>query len=491
MSYDIKQGHVLDVLRTMLDESVHCIITSPPYWGLRDYGLPPIIWGGKKDCRHEWADENVIREIRTGLGMSRLAEKYRGGGRKASQQKLINIHRGKCIHCSGWRGSLGLEPTPELYIEHLVMIFRELRRVLRKDGTLWLNIGDSYWGGKGQSSQAWSTNNTDRDTLQKPYHQIATTGQTRPQDGKHDTIKAKDLVGIPWMLAFALRADGWYVRQDIIWHKPNPMPESVSDRCTKSHEYIFLLTKSGGYYFDQEAIKEPATYPGDDRKGRASEDHKRMPSDSVNGIRPRKAGKNAMRGQGSNRNGNGAANRDGRDMNVFGIGSMRNRRSVWTIATKPYREAHFATFPEELVQPCIAAGTSERGCCPSCGAPWEKVVKPSERYAKYLGKSWTDHNKEQDAVGNMLAQLRGSNRRHQQAHHEGVYTAEYITVGWQPTCTCDVVEPVPCNVLDPFSGSGTTVAVAHKMGRHGIGIELNHKYIKLAERRIEKAGILL
>lgn len=272
---------------TIEAESVQCCVTSPPYYGLRDYGCD---------------------------------------------------------------GQIGLEASPESYVEKLVAVFREVRRVLRNDGTVWLNLGDSYWGGKGKSSQAWSTEHTDRGVIQAPQHQICGMGETRPTDGKHDVIKPKDLIGIPWMVAFALRADGWYLRQDIIWHKPNPMPESVTDRCTKAHEYIFLLTKSGKYYYDAEAVKEPSKYPQDDRKSRSI----KMPD-----------------GWATHPGNHGSFHKDGREKGqkryptekIAGIreGSavypLRNRRSVWTITTKPFKEAHFATFPQEIPEICIRAGS--------------------------------------------------------------------------------------------------------------------------------------
>lgn len=271
MQNQILIGDNRAILPTLPDKSVNMCVTSPPYYGLRDYGH---------------ADQ------------------------------------------------IGLEETPEQYIETLVGVFREVRRVLKDDGTLWVNIGDSYWGGKGQSGQAWSTNNQDRETLQKHYHQIAGVKETRPTDRKHETIKPKDLIGIPWMLAFALRADGWYLRQDIIWAKPSPMPESVTDRCTKAHEYIFLLSKQARYYYDADAIAEVATYPGDNRASRKDTRKEIDPHCKDNGSRLR--------------TGNPTA-------------ETSNKRSVWTVATRPYSGAHFAVFPPKLIEPCILAGCPEGG----------------------------------------------------------------------------------------------------------------------------------
>ena len=301
----ILNGDALEMLRTLPDESVNCCVTSPPYYGLRDYGAA---------------------------------------------------------------GQIGLESTPEQYIERLVAVFREVRRVLRDDGTLWLNIGDSYWGGKGSNGSSKAR----RTASERRYLQSAGTVMidTRPTDRNHPVIKPKDLIGIPWMLAFALRADGWYLRQDIIWAKPNPMPESVRDRCTKAHEYIFLLTKSARYWYDAEAVGENFA---DERMGcsgakfgtpeQYAKESGRSGDQGLARFNKGRGGKNAMRGQGHFRDGeNGPANRAGRDMqNVGAEGFTRNRRSVWTITTKPYTEAHFATFPPELPRICIMAG------CPADG----------------------------------------------------------------------------------------------------------------------------
>ena len=263
----LHQGEVLDILRTLPDESVNCCVTSPPYWGLRDYGH--------------------------------------------SDQ-------------------LGLERTPEEYVARMVEIFREVRRVLRKDGTLWLNLGDSYVSGKSRYSSKPQT--------------IAGRSHDEPDNGKkpdlyyHPYLKDKDLCGIPWRVAFALQADGWWLRQDIIWHKPNPMPESVRDRCTKSHEYIFMLTKSARYYFDSEAIKEPANYDG--RKDTVMKGSAKY----QNGYFPTDVNTQSIALKGHER----------WKENADGV-KVRNKRSVWTVTTKPYKEAHFATYPPDLILPCVKA----------------------------------------------------------------------------------------------------------------------------------------
>lgn len=261
----ILNGDVMDMLRTIPDGYFNTCVTSPPYFGLRDYGID---------------------------------------------------------------GQIGLEQTPEDFVGRLVDVFREVRRTLRDDGTLWLNLGDSYYNyrpGKGQALAKQSVSNTKQDL----------PDVCARRGNKLSGLKEKDLIGIPWRVAFALQADGWYLRQDIIWHKPNPMPESVQDRCTKAHEYIFLLSKSPKYYFDYEAIKEPSVDP---------ESHK--------GMRKRSADKRENDPYFATKVGNSAEGK---------IYSKRNKRSVWRVTTKPFKGAHFATFPKDLIEPCILAGAPEGG----------------------------------------------------------------------------------------------------------------------------------
>ena len=251
MTVRILVGHVLDRLADLPDESVHCVVTSPPYWGLRDYKIPPQVWGGN-GCAHEWGGAIPTREQTGGGGNKANVGSFHGGSTSAF-----------CQHCGAWRGSLGLEPAPALYIAHLVEIFREVRRVLRKDGTLWLNLGDSYATGAGKAKQAGGGAQGERwrgpgmaqvPDNKNPGAMIPTYQPNRmPLPG----LKPKDLIGIPWMLAFALRDDGWWLRSEITWAKRAPMPESVTDRPTMATEKVFLLTNSAKYFYDAEAVKEP------------------------------------------------------------------------------------------------------------------------------------------------------------------------------------------------------------------------------------------
>ena len=281
MTVRILQGDCRDVLKTLPDESVHCVVTSPPYWGLRDYGVA---------------------------------------------------------------GQLGLEPSPQEFVAGLVEVFAHVGRVLRADGTLWLNLGDSYGHGTSAARQKG-------DAL---LGDSTAEARTMARNG----LKAKDLVGIPWRVAFALQAAGWYLRQDIIWAKPNPMPESVTDRCTKSHEYLFLLAKSERYYFDNEAISEPAT----GWNGSTFDGERDLAVRPTTGRLPRSG--NKERKPAGQRGVPGASLTDpngGVAGSIPWEGETRNKRSVWTVTTQPFKEAHFATFPPALIEPCILAGCPEGG----------------------------------------------------------------------------------------------------------------------------------
>lgn len=331
--YRILLGSCLERLRDIPDGSVQACVTSPPYWGLRDYGTGE--WsGGKKNCDHESTVQNTCRFC---------------GAKKKDEQ-------------------IGHEATPELFVEKMVTLFREVRRTLRDDGVLWLNLGDSYAGSGGFFPDAPSN----KDSLSAKQNKLAGAKSPKPKGkGRGDLppgLKPKDLVGIPWRVALALQADGWYLRTDIIWSKANPMPEAVQDRPTRSHEYIFLLSKSESYFYNQDAVREP-------------------------GVGSHARGPNATHVPGRKINGTGKAN-------DHPLG--RNLRTVWKINTRPCYAAHFAVFPWELPRRCIVAST-----------------KPGDI------------------------------------------------------------------VLDPFTGSGTTGAVALANGRRFIGTELNPEYMKIATSRIE------
>ncbi len=480
----------------LADSSVHCVVTSPPYWGLRDYGTA---------------------------------------------------------------GQLGLERTPEGYVAGMVAVFREVWRVLREDGVVFLNLGDSYvssasrpgaprggtggiaprdsrapdyaysglcdgcaaarsshTAGNGQpfagvaqqlalrdrgispagfaatsraASLLGAQTSTSGESLPPPSagcshcgncgaclsvlrsssrdarlcaHRVEYIGGTGPLasvDRNQDmgalgmaclnyNLKPKDMVGIPWLVALALRADGWFLRSDIIWSKLNPMPESITDRPTKAHEYLFLLAKRERYYYDAEAIKEPSV-----------SDHP-----SGNGYnRPEQL----------SRGGRGSAE-------PWQVTPHRNRRTVWEIATQPYAEAHFATFPEALVEPCIKAGTSERGACAACGAPWERVVE-RERVATRPGTT--------SKYGGLETDVRSTGPGNVAFGLATRTVSTAMTTGWQPTCACTAPTTQPL-VLDPFAGSGTVGLVCHRLGRRFVGLELKKDYCDMAYRRTAQLGLV-
>ena len=314
MAVRLISGDCRAVLPTLPDESVHCVVTSPPYFGLRDYGTAQ--WdGGDPKCDHL---ERTAADVSKSNGLGKIAG-YRDSlpSDNAAFRASARQFRATCGHCGASRidRQIGLEPSPAEFVAELTAVFAELRRVLRKDGTAWLNIGDSYAGGGGNKLG---------------------TGNPGPQ-GSHrrvTNLKPKDLLGIPWRVAFALQADSWYLRQDIIWSKPNPMPESVTDRCTKAHEYLFLLSKSERYHYDQDAIAEEAVCP-----------------EGPGNTKPyRVAGERT--GENANLGGN---------VHKIGPRETRNKRSVWEVATQPYADAHFATFPPALIEPCILAGCPKGG----------------------------------------------------------------------------------------------------------------------------------
>ena len=598
--FRILVGDALEQLRTLPDESVQCCVTSPPYFGLRDYGID---------------------------------------------------------------AQLGLEPTPEAYVEKLVEVFREVRRVLRDDGTLWLNLGDSYistprGNRPGDLSTSSLTNPERQDNLPRPRGATSQRNNRSNSDEQRSPnrwlvpgLKPKDLVGIPWRVAFALQADGWWLRSDIVWSKPNPMPESVTDRPTKSHEYVFLLTKRARYFFDADAVREPvnleylrarwggslertegnglttiersrptgrtrtlgvgvggrnirsvwtiATQPftGWIRTARLVRVEQGAPSDDTARITspgcPVHAGRpdrvpTALRdervadewtrifdrrdrlakelGGGSEKTGphpfgcsedessdcprppcvpsathhsnrthrtapalatsqpcNASAQTSGRtdgtstsracdepghdtDESNTSEGSFSGETApdvarsdlrssdkcdcsceMYTLKTEEM--SHFAVFPEALVVPCIKAGTSEHGCCAECGAPWDRVVERTtlrDLLTDSGGVKPKQRGRREQGLESGCSGLAGSNN-----HGDMATCPQTKTTGWRPTCDCGTEARVPCVVLDPFAGSGTTGVVASKHGRDSIGIELNPEYAEMARRRIGDAPMSL
>lgn len=346
MTTEIITGDCREALKSLPAGSVHCCVTSPPYYNLRDYQVA---------------------------------------------------------------GQIGMEPNPDAYIAELVAVFREVKRVLRDDATLWLNLGDSF--------------------------------------------SDKQLQMIPAQVALALRADGWILRSNIIWAKRNCMPESVRDRPTSAHEHVFLLAKHPRYYYDSEVIREEGARP--------REFHSETRGDRSESVAK---GRSARQADGST---------------GFGTTGTRNSWNVWHIATKPFPEAHFATFPSELAERCILAGTSEKGCCAACGAPWVRLVS-ADSSLNATNERIADYDVPGIAKGKSADRVRRLDGKNYQRVRQG-------SNDWKPSCTCNS-EVIPATVLDPFAGAFTAMLVAQQLGRKGIGIELNPDYCRIAERRITKAG---
>ncbi len=356
-------GDALEVLKDIPDNTVHMVVTSPPYWQLRDYMVS---------------------------------------------------------------GQLGQEATPEEYVEKLVIIMREVKRVLRKDGTCWFNIGDGYNNSSGYSRAKGEWKRKGREQ-----------GSGDRKSFKHAVIKRKDLIGMPWRVGFALQEDGWYLRNDIIYSKTNPMPDGAKDRPTRSHEYIFLLTKSSKYFYDYYASLEDTDKQPEGEQGfgaNIQEGTFRMDQD--------------------------------RSFQHYG---KRNKRSVWQTSVANFKGGHYATFSIKLIEPCIVAGTSAKGCCVDCGTPWDRIFKKE----KILCTRKEGTNKYSE-MHNLYPEM----------EVKEVYTLSLVAKGWEKNCSCETNKTKPCIVLDPFSGMATTGVVAFKYNQHYIGIELNKKYLKMSRKRL-------
>ncbi len=374
---------VLEFLNRLPDESINCVVTSPPYFGLRDYGA---------------------------------------------------------------EGQIGLEPTPAEFVATMVRVFREVRRVLRDDGTVWLNLGDSYsTHAAGKCDNPFSTTGL----AGSRTSEVAREVKVNQENYRNSQLPEKNLLGIPWRVAFALQDDGWILRSDIIWSKPNPMPESVEDRPTKAHEYVFLFAKADRYFYDAEAIREPGST------------NKPWTKNSNGGVKQDLLGHNVGGQLGKAADSNG-----------------RNKRSVWAVATEQNSFAHFATFPQKLIEPMIQAGCPDRVCA-ICGAPWKRItertsvreqaesLRPVKTSPKYVA---LEHG---TSTGSGLS-VPGNRAK----------SPIIKTVGFEPACACSQAEIRPGVVLDPFGGAGTTALVARNLGRDYILCDLNPEYVKIAQDRL-------
>ena len=509
------------------DKSVHMVVTSPPYWGLRDYGLGQ--WeGGDAECGHSRIKPS-----------GEVSSAFRKSSPDASTayvgSSTFAWPNNTCGLCGAVQtpAGIGLEPTLGEWVEHIVEVMREVKRVLRDDGTCWLNLGDAYagsWGNYGSRKGGQRVRTSV--TFDRPAYDIHTA---KPPGATMPDLAPKNLIGQPWRVAHALQDDGanvpalrtvervieefhdafegeeippkalaildrlaaeyaeakgqsWVLRSAIVWHKPNPMPEAVLDRPTSSYEMVFLLTKSGAptfwvhqdghgsrtkpapdyrmvegkrvnmwrshdYFYDAEALRTPWTESSVQRLAQPTFDSQEGgPKDTKSGNRShRKVLENLHKAEKQHR---GA-----------------NARNVWTIPTQGRPDAHFATFPDELARRCIKAGTSEHGVCEECGAPWARMVETGyKKNRPSAGNDPRSRSEDKQAEGSMGGHhgWQGNN-----------LLKETQTVGWQPTCGCNAAV-VPALVLDPFVGSGTTVAVAQSLGRCGVGLDLNEEYLDIA-----------
>ena len=390
---EIIRGHVLETLPTLAEASVQTVVTSPPYWGLRDYGTDPVAW------------PTVRFPMMPGVPYEAVVP--------------------------AMDASLGLEQTHVAYIGHLVAVFRAVERVLRTDGTLWLNLGDAYGAKK----------------------------QLRP---------------LPWLVAFALQADGWILRSWIPWVKRNPMPTSQRDRPTASCEIVFLLAhpkSKGRYTYDHEAVLQPFADArmGCDGATAKSERNRGGRTDGFtkpNNVNPSKNGGRTWRTADAFF-GSLQAILDG------GQGMLSNDEGdplALVVNTKPYKKAHFATFPPHLVEPCIQAGAPEHGCCPTCGKAWVRVIERTTE-------------EDDSAKGSRFDTGKTGNRDGGDRTQKGPRCVTRAA-GWKPCCTCPAADPIPCTVLDPFGGAGSTGLAASKLGRHAVLCELSDDYADQAEARV-------
>lgn len=463
-TFRILAGHFLDVAKQIPDESVQCVVTSPPYYGLRAYGTEPQIWMPSDQsmvafCINAGHDWQPIKQYKDSWRRGESASAHHSARTPTQRNRTPQeLHDGRwtcteyCLNCNAWRGELGQEPSPALYIAHLVQIFAEVWRALRPDGTLWVNLGDAHYNyrpGKHDDARAQGYNR-ERNGSARDIPSFT------PKRGmKIDGFKEKDLMLIPWRFAIAMQEAGWYVRSEIIWHKPNPLSESVEDRPTKNHEAILLFTKSESYYYDKWAITETPTGNAHPR-GRIvtnermavfvpSQHSKVLTAESRNNDSFRSATQGTLSPGG------------------------RNRRTVWTINVQGYSEDHYAAYPEALPEICIKAGTSEVGCCRACGAPWKRIVLKPEKPE--------DANETLESRWRRAALARGIDI-------DTAITGDSITLGWQRGCDCYAGAPGPCVVLDPFTGRGTTGAVAVRFGRNFVACELQATYLPMIRKNI-------
>lgn len=388
----------------------HACATSPPYLGIRCYGTDPVVWGGNSACVHRWQVPEPPRRARWG-NTETLSAKQRSNRGALANVEALELRCGCfCAACGAWKGELGSEPTPELFVEHLVEGFAAVRRVLRPDGTLWVNLDDSY-------ASHWPSNRPD---VMGQGSMPDGTRQARPPR-MGEGIQEQELMGVPWMFAFAMRRAGWRIRAAVTWVKRSTMPESCRDRPSSVSELIFQFTQAEEYYYDLDAVREP---------------------------------------------------------------SGAQLRNVWTLGPEPSPSSHTATFPSEIPDRIILLSTSQHGVCGGCGAPYRRIVQKGESEAGRRKQCGADARGEYHGQDRKDYALSGAPNPGDAKSSilDGMRTRE--TTGWARSCRCATTQVVPARVLDPFSGSGTTVARAKALGRQADGCEINPQYAADSRARI-------
>jgi len=446
--YTVLVGDCRETMRGLPVGCVQVCFTSPPYFGLRDYQAPASVWGGDGTggCEHEWGD--------TIPGSSRGGSGTPTGRNGRGEQYARGAEKGQvCQRCGAWFGCLGAEPTPQLFVAHLVEVMREVWRVLRDDGCVFLNIADNHFGDSPTRTKSAESFSATWDPAQ-----TASRGGGRRSAKSVDGLRPKSLCLVPERLALALADDGWIIRNRCSWMKGcsylpewsgSVMPSSAADRFTVSEEPVWFLTKQPTYFFDQVAVSEGKAFPDDNRK-------------------PYAPGQVDDRGDGHDRGGGTELKRST---------GTRAPRSVWAVQTEPLGEGHFAAFPERLPEIGILAASAEKSCA-KCGAPWQRMVEKERSHESGSGKSGNA------PVGKWGESLQGGGGTGDIRNGPCV---KVTTIGFAPTCNCNsTADTVPSIVLDPFVGSGTTGRVALRHGRRFIGCEINEEYAAMARRGIER-----
>ena len=443
----INKIHCADCLQFMKDipdNSIDIIFTSPPYWSLRDYQIEPLIWGGDKNCEHQW--DKIIDIKHSGTTKIEWAKDMSRGMEK---ENWI-VESDFCLKCSAWRGQLGLEPHPNLYLDHLIEIFDEVKRILKKTGSCYVNLGDTYFGNIIGS-------NRDKNAVGggvKKLLELKKQGKIKRSIEKSKWLQPKQLLGIPERFMIRMQDKGWILRNKNIWHKPNPMPSSCRDRRNTTYEYVYHFVKNRHYYFDLDAIREPHNeesirkYICDMKLGREKTTSKYY------------------------KTGMDAGKRMGTNPNLLNTG--KNPGDVLILSTEPFSEAHFATFPQKLVEPFIKASCPQ-WICKKCG----KIRKRISEYEYHIQGKVNKLTEKNDISGMSNTQLE---RKLGRASIINVKTIGFTS------CNCNTEFDAGI-VCDIFAGAGTVALVAKKLGRNYIGIEAKQEYIDMAEKRLKLAEI--